>query len=303
MIFNNYNILSIAFASLILSCNNPNKPNESMLESDIATVVEENKNTSSENDDKINANQNGSTISVTGFIDVPPENRATISPYYGGFVRHINVLPGQNVKKGEVLFTLQNPEYLHVQQAYLESKEQIDYLKEEYERQEILAFEKIASTKNYKKSESDYKVMLARYQSLKEQVKVMGISIANLESGKLTSTIDIVSTIQGNVTNMSITKGAFVDAQSIAVTIVNMDHIHLELDVFERDVLNIKVGQQLVFNIPESSTQDFQGKVYLVSKLIDPKKRTAQVHGHITESDNLNFVLGMFVEARIMVEE
>ncbi|MFT5570874.1 MAG: cobalt-zinc-cadmium efflux system membrane fusion protein, partial [Cyclobacteriaceae bacterium] len=155
------------------------------------------------------------TISVTGYIDVPPENLASISPYYGGFVKNIFILPGQSVKKGEVLFTLQNPEYLHMQQEYLEAKEQIEYLKAEYERQKTLAAEKISSTKNYKKAESDYKVMLSRYRSLQEEVKLMGLSISNLESGQLINTISIRAIIEGSVTAVNITKGAFADAKDV----------------------------------------------------------------------------------------
>jgi len=243
------------------------------------------------------------TISVTGYIDVPPENLASISPYYGGFVRNINVLPGQRVKKGEVLFTLQNPEYLDMQQEYLEAKEQIEYLKAEYERQKTLAAEKISSTKNYKKAESDYKVMLARYHSLQEQVKLMGLSISKIESGQLFHTISIRAIIEGSVTAVNITKGVFADAKDVAVTIVNTDHIHLELDIFEKDALKVREDQHITFRIPESGNNLYHGEVHLVGKSVDSKKRTIKVHGHIDHKDESNFIQGMFVEASIEVEE
>src|SRR5690606_14473323 len=71
----------------------------------------------------------GSSIKINGTIDVPPEGRAEISNYYGGYVRNLNLLTGQSVKKGELLFTLENPEYVQMQQDFLETKSQLAYLK------------------------------------------------------------------------------------------------------------------------------------------------------------------------------
>ncbi|GAB4241572.1 MAG: efflux RND transporter periplasmic adaptor subunit [Ekhidna sp.] len=266
----------------------PTSANAGIVEEPISQIIEE------VNDEEV-------TISITGYIDVPPENRAAISPYYGGFVKNIKVLPGQTVKRGETLFTLENPDYLKVQQDYLESKEQLDYLKADYERQKQLADEKITSTKNFKKAESDYKVMLARYQSLKEQLKLMELSVEEIESGRLFSSISIKAPISGSITTVNITKSAFADAKEVAVEIVNLEHIHLELEVFEKDALLIKEGQQISFKIPETGSQVYQGKVHLVGKSIDPKKRTIRVHGHIEEEIE-GLIPGMFVEAMIFVK-
>lgn len=241
------------------------------------------------------------SISVTGYIDVPPENRVSISPYFGGYAKKIRVLPGQSVKKGEMLFTLENPEYLKVQQDYLESKEQLDYLKANYDRQKQLADEQIASTKNFKKAESDYKVMLARYRALTEQLKLMGLTLADLEGGELSSAISITAPIAGNITAVNINKGEFADAKEAAVELVNLDHIHLELELFEKDALQVKEGQRIQFTIPETGSQKYEGKVHLVGKSIDLKKRTVMVHGHIDEEIN-GLIPGMFVEASIVVE-
>ncbi len=240
-------------------------------------------------------------IIVTGYIDVPPGHHASVSPYFGGFVRKINVLVGQGVRKGEVLFTLENPDYLRIQQDYLEAKAQLSYLKADYERQKQLVEEKIASTKNFKKSESDYKVMQARYHSLREQIKLMGLPIAQIESGILSSTISIVAPVNGSITSVNVTRSAYADPKEIAVELVNLDHIHLELDVFEKDVLRIRSGQPISFRIPESGTKTYQGEVHLVGRSVDSQKRTVKVHGHIADQDEVNFMPGMFVEATILI--
>lgn len=298
-----YIITSFVLLVLISACETKTAEDNTPVQNAPRVVSEKPANASMEVSEAASADKGQQTISVTGYIDVPPENLASISPYYGGFAKNIYVLPGQSVKKGEVLFTLQNPEYLHMQLEYLEAKEQIEYLKAAYERQKTLAAEKISSTKIYKKAESDYKVMLARYRSLQEELKLMGLSIPKIESGQLINTISIRAIIKGSVTAVNITKGEFVDAKDVAVTIVNTDHIHLELDVFEKDALLVKEGQLVTFKIPESSQELYKGDIHLVGRSVDPKKRTIKVHGHIDNEDEANFIQGMFVEASIEVNK
>ncbi|MEO9870657.1 efflux RND transporter periplasmic adaptor subunit [Ekhidna sp.] len=242
------------------------------------------------------------TISVTGYLDVPPGNRAAVSPYYGGFVKDIDILPGQRVKKGDILLTLQNPAYLQIQQEYLESKEQVDYLKTDYDRQKTLADEQIASTKNFKKAETDYRVMLARYQSLKEQIKLMGLSIATLETGRLVNTLNLRAPFDGSIISVNVSKSVFADPKNVAVELINTDHIHLELDVYEKHALQVKKGQSIQFKIPETGDKVYQGEVHLVGEFINPKKKTIMVHGHVLDREQINLIPGMFVEATIVID-
>jgi cobalt-zinc-cadmium efflux system membrane fusion protein len=74
----------------------------------------------------------------------------------------------------------------------------------------------------------------------------------------------------------------------------------LELKVFEKDLLQLKKGQEILFTVPEASGETFQGEVHLVGTSIDPNSRIAMVHGHIDEKDEHNFTAGMFVEAQLV---
>jgi cobalt-zinc-cadmium efflux system membrane fusion protein len=244
-----------------------------------------------------------STVMSRGFIDVPPGSSAEVSPFYPGYVKFIEILPGQKVDKGSLLMTLENPDYIKIQQSYLEAKEQIDYLKADFERQETLAAEKISSMKSAKKAESDYKVMLSRYQGLNEQLRLMGISTARLESGQITSNLSVYAPINGYITEVNVSKSSFINASEVAVRIVNTEHIHLELQVFEHDIMQVKEHQPISFVMPESGEEVFKGEVHLVGRSVDAERRTVDVHGHISEEDEEKFIPGMFVNAEITVSQ
>lgn len=86
-------------------------------------------------------------IKAIGKFDVPPENNAAVSSYFPGTIKDIRLLPGEQVRKGQKLFTLENPDFVQIQQDYLEAMGQLTYLKSDYERQKNLVQDKVTSQK------------------------------------------------------------------------------------------------------------------------------------------------------------
>jgi cobalt-zinc-cadmium efflux system membrane fusion protein len=240
------------------------------------------------------------TVQTSGIIDVPPQSRAVISAFAGGYIKNTPLLVGNKVSKGQRLVTLENPEFITMQQNYLETAEQLSYLKSEYERQKIMFDEKITSQKSFLKAESEYKSNLARSNSLKKNLEMLNISPASVAAGNIVSAVNIYSPIDGNVTQVFVNTGTYVSPADKIMEIMNTDHIHLELKVFEKDLLQLKKGQEILFTVPEASKEIFKGEVHLVGTSIDPNTRIALIHGHIDEKNEQNFTAGMFVEAQIV---
>lgn len=242
------------------------------------------------------------TVKTSGKIDVPPQNRAQITSFIGGYVKSTTLLVGDKVSKGQALLTLENTEFLDIQKEYLDVAEQIKYLKSEYERQKTLFDEKITSQKNYLKAESDYRRAKGMYQSLKAKLLMLNISPANVEKGNLTSVITIYAPISGDIVVMNANVGMHVSPSDVILDIIQTSHLHLELNVFEKDILNVKEGQKIKFTVPEASKDVFNAEVHLVGKSIEGSDRTINVHGHLDETMKQKLITGMFVEAAIIVD-
>jgi len=239
-------------------------------------------------------------VKSTGMIDVPPANRASVSTYFGGTVKDIRLLPGERVQKGQLLFTLENPDYVKIQQDFLEAKGQLAYLKSDYERQKNLAQDNITSQKNYLKAEADYTVASVKVASLRKQLTLMNISPSALTIENIRTTLSITSPINGYVTRVDINKGAFLNPSQSAITIVDTDHLHLELNIFENDLPKISIGQQIQFSIQEDQSKKYEAEVYLVNKTVDPEGRTIGIHGHLSDEKLASRLYpGMYVEADI----
>ena len=241
------------------------------------------------------------SVMANGMIDVPPQNRASVSTFMGGYVKNTPLLVGDKVRKGQPLITLQNTEFIDIQQQYAEVTEQLNYLKSEFERQQILYTEKITSQKNFLRAESTYKSTLAMHHGLRKKLEMMNISPDSVEKGNITSTINLYAPIQGSVTKVNVSNGTYISPSDEILEIVNTEHIHLELSVFEKDILKIKKDQSINFKIPEVSSDIFQAEVHLVGTSVDEEDRTIKVHGHIKDDEQTNFVTGMFVEAEIII--
>lgn len=220
----------------------------------------------------------------------------------GGYITKTPLLVGDKVKKGQILVSLENPEFIELQQQYLEVAEQLNYLKSEFNRQKTLFDENITSQKNFLKSESTYKSSLAHYNGLRKKMTMLNINPTSVEQGNLTSTINLYSPIEGFITKVNINNGMPVSPADVIMEIVDTDHIHLELSVFEKDILHIKKDQKILFKIPEASDKTFEAEVHLVGTTIDETTRTVKVHGHILNESDANFIVGMFVEANILTE-
>lgn len=239
-------------------------------------------------------------VKAKGMVDVPPENRAEISSYFGGTVKEISLLPGESVTKGQLLFVLENPDYVQIQQDFLEAKAQLVYLQSDYERQKNLLQDSISSEKKFLKAESDYTVTRARVASLGKKLALMNIDPSTFTLENIRTTLSVRSPISGYVTKVAISQGAFLTPSQMAITIVNTDHVHLEMNVFEKDLVSINIGQPIRFRIQEQNSIEYEAVIYLINKTVDPEERTVGIHGHlVNEKLAQKFSPGMYVEAVI----
>lgn len=241
-------------------------------------------------------------IKTTGMIDVPPNSRAIISAFAGGYIKNTPLLIGDKVKKGQPLVSIENMDFVSMQQEYLEVAEQLNYLESEYDRQKELFDENISSKKNFLNAESNFKKTRAMYNGLRKKLEMLNINPEKVENGEISSVVTIYAPINGSISRVYVSTGAFVSPADPIMEIINTDHIHLELKVFEKDVLKLKEDQKVTFKVPEYSEETFEGEVHLIGKSID-ENRTIQVHAHLKNEENHNFIVGMFVEANIVTEE
>ena len=310
------NILSnsMYFKSLLLlgilalcSCNSKEKNKathtgviETTQDEDIITITENQFLAGNMTIGKMTRQSFNTIVKANGMFAVPPENQSDVSTYFAGYVKNISLLPGDPVRKGQTLFTIENPAYIEVQQEFLEAKGRLDYLKSDYERQKELIEDNVTSEKKLLKAESEYTVTLAQFQSLKKRLSLMNINPNNLSGENIQSVISVTSPLTGYATTINATKGAFLNPSDVAVTVTNTDYLHIELKIFEKDFPMVKEGHFINVKL-QNNPKVYQGKVHLINKAINNQDRTIAIHGDlVNENDVKLFAPGMYIEGEIV---
>jgi len=236
------------------------------------------------------------TIKVNGVLDVPPQQLVSISAPLGGFLKNTELLEGSRVKKGQAIATIENLDFIQMQQDYLEAKSSFEFAKADYERQQELAKENVNSEKTLQQAKANFTTWQAKFNGLKEKLKVLNLSAASIEEGNLRSTINLYSPINGYVTEVNVNVGKYVNSTDVLFEIVDTEHLHAELIVFEKDVPKLKIGQKVRFTLA-NETKERMAAVYLIGREIS-EDRTVQIHCHIDKEDK-ELLPGMYLNALV----
>lgn len=240
------------------------------------------------------------SIYCSGLVDVPPLSMASISLPIPGYVKStIEVLPGKQVSKGQVLATITSMDYIQMQQEYLQAQSQMSLLSAERSRQQVLQQEEVGSKKKFQQAEAEWGNLQALSRALAMKLEILGCDLKALAQGKISANLTLKSPIDGFIEDQSLAIGKYITPTDVLVKVVGVAHKHVELKVFERDLSKIKIGQTIEF---EGDGNKSTGKVFLVGKQVDMSSRQTPVHGHFSmESDEQNFTVGQFVNASIQV--
>lgn len=233
-------------------------------------------------------------IKASGSIEVPPQQLISITSPYGGIIKTTSILEGKYIGEGQIVATIENPEFLQIQQDYLESSSQLSFLQQDLARQEELVKENIAARKSLQKASSEYNTMNARVEGLKAKLKMINVNPASVRSGNFTSRVNVYSPQGGYVTKVSANIGKFVGANEVIADIANTSNMLVSINVFEKDIPRINVGQKIRFRAT-GDTVERLAIVTLMGKDIH-ENRTVEVQARITTPSSKLFP-GMFVNA------
>jgi cobalt-zinc-cadmium efflux system membrane fusion protein len=289
---------------LLLSC--ADKKTEKK-ETDVKTKTVENSNIVSLTTDqeknagiatgKLDMTYISSTLKVSGQIDVPPQNMVTVSVPLGGYLQNTILLPGMFVKKGQSLAVVQDEQFIQMQQDYLTAKARLVFLQKEYERQRDLNQSKATSDKQFQQTESEYRMQQAAVRGLYERLRLIGINPDRLSAGSISRSINIFSPINGYVSKVNVSIGKYVNPSDVLFEIINPNSIHLSLNVFEKDINKLKIGQKVLAYSNSNPTKKYNCRIILINRDVSPD-RSAEVHCHFENYDK-DLVPGMFMNAEI----
>ena len=293
-----YSLLLIAYSAVFTACNEKKAEEpkeEEKSQTEVALTTSQYKTVGIETGFIENRNLN-KVIKANGYTTVPPQNSAEVSTLIGGTVKDIFVLEGTYVNKGKVLATIQNLEVIEMQEDYHSATANIEYLQLEYNRQKTLSDENVNPRKTFQEVKSKLAAERARAQAAKNKLDALHVSTKGS-----TSLVPIVAPISGYVGKISIAKGAYAQTGVSLFEVVDNSQMHLDLNVYEKDLGSISIGQVIDFVLTNQSNKSIKGKIFGINKSFSNESKTVAVHAKIEPADAKGLIPGMYVSANINI--
>ncbi|MCT4582056.1 MAG: efflux RND transporter periplasmic adaptor subunit [Flavobacteriales bacterium] len=238
------------------------------------------------------------SIKSTGVLELPPQNKASLSAIAEGRVKSIHVTEGVAVRKGEVLALVENTTFIVLQQEYLTLKQKGEVLRQDVERKTQLQKDSIVALKVLQEVIGAYENNQIKIKALIAQMDLLGINREKVDEGKIVSHIPIKAPINGYVRVIKINMNAYVHPGDVLFEIVDNEHLHIDLMVFEKDIPFIRKGQRVTFSMAQFPNKIYEASVFAVGKALEEEQRAMRVHAELIEEYH-SLLPGMYVDATI----
>ncbi|MCR9065527.1 MAG: efflux RND transporter periplasmic adaptor subunit [Cytophagales bacterium] len=240
-------------------------------------------------------------VHATGSLGLPPNALSSVSAKANGILKSTKkYVEGNYIKKGDVIAYLENTEFIVTQQDYLEAKAQLNLKRLEVERQKTLVESNAGVTKNLQNAQAEVAVLEAKTQGLAKQLSFLGISTSDLSPSNIRQQIAIVAPMSGYISKISFHNGMYAQSSVSLMDIISSEHLHLELDVFEKDIASIKKGQKISYTVPALGQTIYYGSVDVIGKEFNSDSKTVRVHGHL-DGVKPQFLKDLFLNAKIFL--
>ena len=242
-------------------------------------------------------------VKATGVLGLPANAHSTVTARASGIiVGNKKFVEGGFISKGEVIAHLENPEFIEMQQQYLEIMAELALQRLEVDRQKTLIDQNAGILKNLQQAEAKSRILSTKATGISKQLEYLGISTDNLTSENIRDRITISSPSGGYISKIDFHNGMYAERSTSLMDIISSQHLHLELDVFEKDIAKVKQGSKISYIIPALGNTMYEGSVNIIGKEFDSQSKTVRVHGHL-EGDNPQFIKDLFVNAKIWLTD
>lgn len=246
----------------------------------------------------IEQRQLSAILKASGALRVPNSNKANVTSLFGGAIQSLNVEIGDYVKKGQVIATISNPQFIQLQEEYLSINSRIEFAEQEMARQKELNDGNAGAKKNLQNATTELSTLRTRKAALNQQIQLMGINPVSLSNSSLKSSLVVTSPISGNISNVFAKIGSYVDVSSPIAEIIENSALHLDLQVFEKDISLIKIGQKIDFVVTNNPNKTYNAEVYSIGSSFSGNSKTIAVHSEII-GDKKGLIDGMSITGMV----
>lgn len=241
-------------------------------------------------------------IPCSGHVIVAQENRIGIPAPAAGKIISVSYPAGHFVTSESEMATLENADFIWLQQEYLDAANQFEYLREEFARQGELTIENATSMKKMQIAKRDFQSAEYKLQALRSQLEILGICADSVKFDNLTSVITILTPGAGTISKSAVHLGSYVEKGEELFEITTMQPLLVELNVPEQYIQYLQKGQNLDFWPVYDSLITYKAQVFSISREIKTDSHTASVFAKVSGL-TAHLIQGMSINGRIFADK
>lgn len=245
-------------------------------------------------------------VHVTAVIKANENRLAHVSPRIAGRVVTVRKLLGDTVKAGDVLAVFDSVELGKAKADYLKFQALVNVQEKNYKRAQRLFEQQISSQKEVLEAEAAYQTAKAEFEAAHATLHLYGLS--DEETHRLAwqakepiSQFPLLSPFSGIVAEKDISIGEMVSPERSIYTIADLSTLWIQLDVYEKDLARVQIGQDVVLSTESYPQETFHGNVTYIGSLLNETTRTVSARVEIPNPQG-RLKPGMFATAVIAAQ-
>ena len=234
---------------------------------------------------------------------------AEINPRVVGYLREARVDLGHVVKPGEVVAVVDSAEVSTAKTQYLSASAAFTLARDTYERIKALTASNAVALKEEIAARTAMDQAQSNLWNAEQRLRNFHFDDAALarvlQTKDTDPVLEIITPIGGEVVFRHAVLGEAVEPTMKLYTVADTAKAWLWIDVYERDLAQIKAGQAVAFSVsgmrPGTDSRSYEGRVTWVGSEVDEKTRTIKVRAEVPNPGS-TLRAHQFGKARVVVE-
>ena len=231
-------------------------------------------------------------LPVTGSITFDQNRVSHIGPRTEGRVMALRADLGTQVRAGQVLAVMESPEVGALRADRREAEALVRIARENYDRERRLEAQGISSRRELLEAEAELRREEASLLRAAERLQALGAGQG--EGGQFS----VSAPFPGVVVEKHASLGEVVTPADQLFTVADLSRVWLELNVYERDLRRVALGQSVEVTTAAFPSRAFTGRIVYVGDILDPDTRTVRARVELPNPDGA-LRAGMFATAFI----
>lgn len=234
------------------------------------------------------------SVSVAGKVDFVPSRVARVGPPIAGRVATIPVVPGQKVGRGAVLATVDSLEVGRARADFSAARTRSEKAKAELERETRMMSGGASTERAMLLAQTERQQAQTELRASEDRLATLGLG-----AGASGQAVGLVAPIAGTVLQLHARVGQPVGPTDTLVVVGETETVWLTVDVYERDLGKVHIGDEVKVISVAYPGRSFSGKVDEVAAVVDPERHVLEARIVLPNEDGA-LKPGMTATARIL---